>query len=500
MLIAICESHAKDQEMLRAELDSYAKIMHCSPQFIAVVLRLADVIGFDSSRIPAVLFERFAASDKASIREWKTHRGIGSKVITPTKFTYKASCSHPYIEYAVRQFCDVIDAELKESHLTLNSIADTDNADVSKYALKLPLSVDRTNIGPRINDATGKAEYIYSETGFSLDKSKIISLLTGTTLYKDSDAAIRELLQNSIDACKQMQMYKPKPEDYEPSISIKLYEDDGNEYIEVADNGIGMNRYIIDNYYVNKGNSYYESAEFKGQMAKQGVKKFEPISQFGIGILSTFLISDSISIVTRRYIPADDSMADAPKGSLDEPLKVDIKGHENFLVLKTGEIDSHGTVTTLRIKKHTENGYKELVPHSWADVSKGKSLLDIVKKYVVVPPFPITVIGDKVAKPISDEVEEISFDGYEPNIWALYSSGLWGYGHGAKAEEFMKTIRFAINDIANGIEGVAVIAYIQQDRMPVSEFKTDNNMLYYKDEAYNLFCHNTSIQGCRKDR
>ncbi|MCH7559885.1 MAG: ATP-binding protein [Thaumarchaeota archaeon] len=58
--------------------------------------------------------------------------------------------------------------------------------------------------------------------------------------------------------------------------------------LTVSDNGIGMDEYIIRTYFARIGLSYYRSPDFKGQ--------FSPISEFGIGILSTFMIAEFIEV------------------------------------------------------------------------------------------------------------------------------------------------------------------------------------------------------------
>ncbi len=58
-----------------------------------------------------------------------------------------------------------------------------------------------------------------------------------------------------------------------------------------------MTRTIIEQYMLHIGSSYYRSREFFKKQAKTGAK-FTPTSQFGIGILSCFMIGDEIEITT----------------------------------------------------------------------------------------------------------------------------------------------------------------------------------------------------------
>ena len=82
-------------------------------------------------------------------------------------------------------------------------------------------------------------------------------------MYKSPDVALRELLQNSIDACMlRKKINETYSYPYTPNILIYLYNQDGNDYLTVIDNGMGMNQKIIDKYYTNIGCSYYKSNDF----------------------------------------------------------------------------------------------------------------------------------------------------------------------------------------------------------------------------------------------
>lgn len=70
---------------------------------------------------------------------------------------------------------------------------------------------------------------------------------------------------------------------------------DGDCEITWTDDGIGMDKYVVQNYLAVAGRSYYRSKDFE----QEGLK-FDPISRFGIGILSCFMVADRIDIETCR--------------------------------------------------------------------------------------------------------------------------------------------------------------------------------------------------------
>ena len=61
------------------------------------------------------------------------------------------------------------------------------------------------------------------------------------------------------------------------------------------DDGIGMDEYIVREYPAVIGKSYYQSDDF----VRLGIN-LDPISRFGIGILTCFMVADSIEIITQK--------------------------------------------------------------------------------------------------------------------------------------------------------------------------------------------------------
>lgn len=67
-----------------------------------------------------------------------------------------------------------------------------------------------------------------------------------------------------------------------------VHEANGDAIVKFwCDNGIGMDEYVVSNYLAKVGRSYYGSKDFK----ILGLK-MDPISRFGIGILSCFTVAE----------------------------------------------------------------------------------------------------------------------------------------------------------------------------------------------------------------
>lgn len=115
------------------------------------------------------------------------------------------------------------------------------------------------------------------------------------------------------------------------------------EYIRTthsSDNGVGMNQHIIDNYYTNVGCSYYSSREFSELMVSFK-SSFTPISRFGIGILSCFMVCDSMEVTTRRI---------RERFECDEALHISIEGYESLFVISDSNKKEPGTDTILTLR------------------------------------------------------------------------------------------------------------------------------------------------------
>lgn len=143
---------------------------------------------------------------------------------------------------------------------------------------------------------------IREDTQITLNQENILKLLTGVKLYQNPYACIRELYQNSLDACRR-RLCASDNKIHKGRIAFGLKEENGKgTYLYCHDNGVGMDEYVIENYLLRIGNSYYKSDDF--QQERKGMNTdFIPISQFGIGIISCFMIASRIEVITKSVKP-----------------------------------------------------------------------------------------------------------------------------------------------------------------------------------------------------
>ena len=377
-LASVCFSHNEnytyllDMETFKVcGQDTYL----CLP-FIATMLRLADIIDFDPKRTPLVLFSHLAVKNPVSLVEWKKHQSINAWTISSKRLVFSAQCEHPAIEAAILSFCDQIDEELRNSTVVLSNLSNEGmDIDIETYKIPLPPQIDRRKISAKKDIITGNAIYRYHDTKFSLSKKQIIDLLMGTKLYGKPEVALRELLQNSIDTCL---LRKKLSEfwgiEYTPKIKVALYKKANIDYLQVSDNGIGMSQHIIDNYYTNIGCSYYSSREFV-ELMTSFKSSFTPISRFGIGILSCFMVCDSMEVETRRI---------KERFECDDALHISIEGYESLFVISDSAKKEPGTDTILTLRS----------VHPWERMSEDE-FIQCIRTIVPNPAVPIDIETDK---------------------------------------------------------------------------------------------------------
>ncbi|MHB8102344.1 MAG: HD domain-containing protein [Methanosarcina sp.] len=325
---SVCDSHGLPVRDLydtkRWRRDSLVRDQSVNVQYLSVILRLADILELDPERTPRCLLDFINPKNETSIKEWKKHLSIIGCKISPKEISIEAECEHPIYERTLREFIDMIETERKESILLTSRYKD-DLAKIYRLDFLKPITKEHVR---------SNGEYIYSDFHFKLDFHRVIDLLMGERLYGDPSITLRELLQNSVDAvrCRES-MEKNEGNPFFPFIKITLK---GDELI-IEDNGIGMDEHIFENYFMRIGRSYYNSPECR----TSGIE-IDPISEFGIGILSVFMVASNFRVESRRK-PLDPLHPPAP-------INVEVPTAYDYFVRRPPSRFDIGTKITLTLK------------------------------------------------------------------------------------------------------------------------------------------------------
>lgn len=375
-LIDICVSHNEDAGVLvessgpysdRFPRDLTIATYPLNMQFCAAVLRLVDILDFDRERTPPVLFDSLGISSRTipgaevSLKEWQKHMSVHSIDIREDEIVVSADCYHPVIEKTVREFCHLIEREIRD---TVAILKRNPAHILNKYTVELPVSVR-----PWVRSCG----YVFRDLSLRISQSAIHSLLMGERLYAEPSVAIRELVQNAVDAC----IARQKLEDatgciQEVTISIVKDAADDRSWLEVRDNGIGMDEHVLGEYFLQLGTTYYNSPEFRRLLRASGDGSFVPIARFGIGIASVFMIGDVLEVLTQsKFSPRKDTAR--------RRARIERMGGLAFITQENDGIP--GTHIRVRLRPEVETNLDEFISRASA----------YIHETVVRPQCPVTV-------------------------------------------------------------------------------------------------------------
>ncbi len=123
---------------------------------------------------------------------------------------------------------------------------------------------------------------------FQVNLGGMIDILSNH-LYSEESVFVREVLQNCVDAISMRQ----KVEKIEGEICFEVYDDEKTPQICIEDNGVGLTKSEIHDFLANIG------ASIKRIEGKLNFERADYIGQFGIGLLSCFMVADEIVLITK---------------------------------------------------------------------------------------------------------------------------------------------------------------------------------------------------------
>lgn len=388
-LVRVCQSHGEDSSRLNG-LESTSTV---DLRFCAVMLRLADILDFDTIRAPKAVYQYcgfdYAEGSEAKIskEEWEKHMAsqgfdfvhVADRSV-PYDLPYHATSESMQIEQTVNSYLDWVDQELEQCGKLLRQY-------VGKWKdLILPSKIKRTI----------KAEgYVSGQYHLTMDQDKVMELLVGEDLYSDPSAFVRELLQNAIDAVRtREQLDKQLPRNWKPQINIRSWMDEkGYHWFRIEDNGTGMTKEIVENYFLKIGRSYYASDTFEKDKIRCGADpNYTPISRFGIGILSCFMggkESNLVEVSTKRF---------GENGERPSALRLSMHGMSGYYYMAS-QREGHCPGPMKGITEQEKHPYLQqpgtviAVRTNLYQTGKYMGFKEIVDRYVVYPPVPIHYDG-----------------------------------------------------------------------------------------------------------
>lgn len=329
----ICEGHWLDFDIIEdfnrfpTDLSTHREIVNIKA--LTIYVRLIDLLDLGEDRTPFVLWKFVAPRNKISKLEWDKHRAL-----QPVSFPSYQSTSR-----IIQVDGSTNDHNVYLSIMDLKRYVDDQFRQCMNILNRTNHAYHKINIS-HIHWRVVAKEFEPVEIQFEFDRNKMFEILSDEIYRGNPYVFVRELLQNSIDAINvRIAILKKRHLSFTPRIDIKVTATDEHYIVQISDNGIGMDEYVIRNYLAVAGKSYYRSADFE----KEGIK-IDPISRFGIGILSCFMNAQYIEIETSK---------DALTYGKTDHFKISIPSRQNyFKIQKNVEVFETGTTFRVFVDKN----------------------------------------------------------------------------------------------------------------------------------------------------
>ncbi|MGW5578891.1 wHTH domain-containing protein [Micromonospora chokoriensis] len=307
---------------------------------LGAMLWLAGITAADPRRMPSVVVDHIGVQDEVTVTELQRATRQMSWRSTGGELSLQAVCAHPAI-YAA------FEGVARRAEQARAAIAGIDLHE--GMAGGLPAAITTDGLRPEHKD--GVPLFDTPPMEFRLSADKVRELLMGRQLYGEPDLAVRELYQNALDACR----YRHTRREYRRvtsysvaawsgTITIRQGTKGGRQFIECADNGVGMSRSTLTSTFANAGERFVYGSAFRAEQALWEVAdpplRLIPNSQFGIGVFSYFMIAEEIEIWTRPI-----GVDDVPEGQAYH-VRIASSG-SLFQITQCHEMTAGGTIVRL---------------------------------------------------------------------------------------------------------------------------------------------------------
>lgn len=242
---------------------------------------------------------------------------------------------------------------------------------------------------------------------FKAESKRLLDLMINS-IYTNREIFLRELISNASDAEDKL-CYRALTdgnvgmtrEDFE----IRVSADKENRTLTVSDNGIGMDKEALeDNLGVIAKSG---SLKFKQELSDDEKNDVDIIGQFGVGFYSAFMVSDTVTVISRAY------------GS-DTAYRWESSGADGYTITEC-EKETVGTDIIMHIKEDTEE-------ETFGEFLEEYTLRSLIKKYSDYIRYPIKMNVTKsrpVEKPGADENAAPEYEQYTENETINSMVPLW---------------------------------------------------------------------------
>lgn len=204
---------------------------------------------------------------------------------------------------------------------------------------------------------------------FKAESKRLLDLMINS-IYTNKEIFLRELVSNASDAIDKLYYESLTNKDLDvkkEDLKINIELDKEKRTITISDNGCGMDENELEN---NLGTiAKSGSLNFKKENEKK--EDIEIIGQFGVGFYSAFMVSDEVTVYSKKY-------------NSDQAYMWKSKGAEGYTIEKYDKADV-GTKIVLNIKPDTEE-------EKYSEFLEEYKIKDMIKKYSDYIRYPIQML------------------------------------------------------------------------------------------------------------
>jgi hypothetical protein len=362
--------------------------------FLMALLRVADYLQVQAERAPEQVLRVRNLRSPVSQREWKTHeavRDIRNTHEDPEAIFVDAAPRNVAIFLHLKRLLTGIQKELDASWAVLGEV-------YGRYPPLSELGLKLRRVRSNIDDEGEFAKtvpYLPCEAAFDTAGPEMLKLLVKPLYGGRPEIGIRELLQNAVDACRELKDYLDQTSEHpnldltKQSAEVEIWlEDKGKAgcWLDVSDRGIGMSAETVRRYFLTAGASFRRSDAWRGlHESGEGKSRVLRSGRFGIGVLAAFLLGDEVEVSTRHATAGANGGGITFKATLDKE-EIELKQC------------SRPVGTTIRVRIEEESVWKSLLEGEWNYETRKQTVADKWDWYCLAEPAVTRSIGPADSK------------------------------------------------------------------------------------------------------
>ena len=263
---------------------------------------------------------------------------------------------------------------------------------------------------------------------FKAESKRLLDLMINS-IYTHKEIFLREIISNASDACDKLcyqALTDPAVGLDRKDFKIEITVDKDARTLTVSDNGIGMDKADLEsNLGVIASSGSYKFKQELGSDARDT----DVIGQFGVGFYSAFMVSDHITVVTKKYGAEDAWMWQSA-------------GADGYTVTPC-EKEAAGTDIIMHIKANTED-------EQYGEFLENWKLQELVRKYSDYIRFPIRMEVSKTRKKEDSPEDKPEYETYTEVETLNSMVPIWQRPKNeVTAEEYSKFYRDKFHDYAD---------------------------------------------------